>query len=250
MARRARVGDALVVRVKICGIRSVSEARLAERLGADALGVLVGRVHASADFIAPAEADRIARSVPPFVSPVLVTHMEEVQELLRLSEIVSCPVVQLHSDLAGSTLGELRRRLAPRKIVGKVSVDDETALERAREIAPFVDAIVLDSRDRATGRVGGTGHVHDWSISARIVAASSVPIILAGGLTPENVAEAIRVVRPWGVDVNSGVEAGDGRKDEDRMRRFIAAAGSHVTRAESSAKSSAESSKKSSSESS
>jgi len=215
-----------VVRVKICGIRSVAEARLAEWLGADAVGVLVGRVHASADFIEPAEADRIARSVGPFVSPVLVTHMDELEALLRLAEVISCPVVQLHSDLDGPALGELRRRLAPRKVIGKVSVEDDTALVRAREIAPFVDAIVLDSRDRATGRVGGTGQVHDWSISARIAAASSVPIILAGGLTPENVAEAVGVVRPWGVDVNSGVEAGDGGKDEDRVRRFIAAAGS------------------------
>jgi phosphoribosylanthranilate isomerase len=66
--------------------------------------------------------------------------------------------------------------------------------------------------------------VHDWTISARIVASVDLPIILAGGLKPENVAEAIRVVRPWGVDVHSGVEAGDGRKDEDRMRRFIATA--------------------------
>jgi phosphoribosylanthranilate isomerase len=212
-----------MVRVKICGIRSVAEARLAERLGADAVGVLVGQMHASADFIEPAEAGRIARSVPPFVSTVLVTHVEEVQELVRLAETVACQVVQLHSDLGPVALGELRRRLAPRKIIGKVSVEDDTAVARAREIAPFVDAIVLDSRDRATGRVGGTGHVHDWSLSARIVAASSVPIILAGGLTPENVAEAIRVVRPWGVDVNSGVKAADGRKDEERVRRFIAA---------------------------
>lgn len=224
MAGRAHAADALVVRIKICGIRSAADARLAERLGAHAVGVLVGRVHASADFVEPAEADRIARGVGPFVVPVLVTHTEEADALVRLAGAVACPVVQVHSDLDRAALGELRRRLAPRKIIGKVSVEDETALERARDIAPSVDAIVLDSRDRSTNRVGGTGHVHDWSISARIVAVSDVPVILAGGLTPENVAEAIRVVRPWGVDVNSGVKGSDGRKDEDRVRRFIAAA--------------------------
>jgi phosphoribosylanthranilate isomerase len=213
-----------VTRVKICGITSLAEARLAERFGAHAIGMLVGQVHASGDFIDPAEADRIARSLPPFVSPVLVTHVDEPETLMRLAAGVACPVLQLHSDLEPAALAELRARLAPRKIVGKVSVEDEGALDRARAIAPFVDAIVLDSRDRTSDRVGGTGQVHDWTISARIVASVDLPIILAGGLKPENVAEAIRVVRPWGVDVHSGVEAGDGRKDEDRMRRFIATA--------------------------
>jgi phosphoribosylanthranilate isomerase len=213
-----------MVRVKICGITSPEEARLAERLGAHAVGLLVGRVHASADFVEPAVAGLIARSLPPFVAAVLVTHVDEPDELVRLASEVPCPVVQLHSDLDGAALRELRPRLDPRKIIGKVSVEDATALDRAREIEPFVDAIVLDSRDRATERVGGTGLVHDWSISARIVASASVPIILAGGLTPENVAAAVRAVQPWGVDVHSGVESSDGRKDEGRMRRFIAAA--------------------------
>ena len=213
-----------MVRVKFCGVTSPAEARLAERLGAHAIGVLVGRVHASPDFVEPPAADRIARSLPPFVTPVLVTHLDEPETVLRLAYAVSCPVVQLHSDLSASGLRELRARLSPRKIIGKVSVEDEGSVARAKAIEPFVDAIVLDTVDRATNRVGGTGKVHDWSISARIASSSSVPIILAGGLTPENVAEAIRVVKPWGVDVNSGVETSDGRKDEDRMRRFIAAA--------------------------
>jgi phosphoribosylanthranilate isomerase len=213
-----------MVRVKICGITSPAEARLAERLGAHAVGLLVGRVHASPDFVEPAAARLIARSLPPFVAAVLVTHVDEPDALVRLASAVPCPVLQLHSDLDGAALRELRPRLEPRKIIGKVSVEDATAVDRAREIEPFVDAIVLDSRDRATNRVGGTGLVHDWSISARIVAAAGVPIILAGGLTPDNVAAAVRAVQPWGVDVNSGVESSDGRKDESRMRRFIEAA--------------------------
>jgi len=212
-----------MVRVKICGVTSRAEAQLAERHGAHAIGLLVGRVHAAPDFVEPAVADLIARSLPPFVTAVLVTHFDEPETVLRLAYAVSCPVVQLHSDLRVTALRELRARLAPRKIIGKVSVEDERSVERAKAIEPFVDAIVLDTVDRATNRVGGTGKVHDWSISARIASSSSVPIILAGGLTPENVAQAIRAVKPWGVDVNSGVETSDGRKDEDRIRRFIAA---------------------------
>ncbi len=213
-----------MVRVKICGVTSTAEAQIAERHGAHAIGVLVGRVHVAPDFVEPAVANRIARSLPPFIAAVLVTHLDQPEAIMRLADTVSFPVLQLHSDLSASIFRELRARLSPRKIIGKVSVEGEAAVERAREIEPFVDAIVLDTRDLATDRVGGTGMVHDWSISARIASTSNVPIILAGGLTPENVAQAIRTVKPWGVDVNSGVETHDGRKDEGRIRRFIAAA--------------------------
>lgn len=213
-----------MVRVKICGVTSPAEAQLAERHGAHAIGVLVGRVHAASDFVEPAVAIQISRSLPPFIAAVLVTHLEDPEAIVRLAESTSFPVLQLHSDLPAATLRELRTRLAPRKIIGKVSVDGEAAVEQASQIAPFVDAIVLDSRDRATDRVGGTGMVHDWSISARIASSSMVPVILAGGLTPENVAQAIGAVKPWGVDVNSGVESSDGRKDGARIRRFVAAA--------------------------
>ncbi len=212
-----------MIRVKICGITSSAEARLAERNGVHAIGILVGRVHVAPDFVEPGVASAISLSLPPFVVSVLVTHLEEPQDLTGLANAVPCPVIQLHSDLSPSILRDLRTQLSPRKIIGKVTVENESAVDRAREIEPFVDAIVLDSRDRATNRVGGTGMVHDWSVSARIVSGSRVPIILAGGLTPENVAQAIMTVKPWGVDVNSGVETRDGRKDEERIRQFMAA---------------------------
>jgi phosphoribosylanthranilate isomerase len=212
-----------MIRVKVCGIRSVSEARLAESAGAHALGLLAGQFHAAGDFLDPGDARDLAIAIPPFLVTVLVTHLEDVGEILTLADRVPTAVVQLHSDLDPRALEELRGRLAPRKVVGKVSVEDGTALERARALEPFVDALVLDSRDRAAGRVGGTGLVHDWSISARIAATSRVPVVLAGGLTPDNVAEAIRAVRPWGVDVNSGVEAADGSKDPELLARFVRA---------------------------
>ena len=212
------------MRIKICGITSLSEARLAEAEGAHALGLLVGRLHAAADFLEPEQARELALALSPFVVAVLVTHRQDPEEVVALAAQVPTAVAQLHSDLGPAELKDLRARLLPRKILGLVSVEDDSALDRAREIEPFVDGIVLDSRDRATDRVGGTGRVHDWSISARIVAASRVPIILAGGLTPDNVGAAIRTVQPWGVDVNSGVESADGRKDPLRVRRFMEAA--------------------------
>ena len=212
-----------MIRIKICGITSVAEASLAEQYGADAIGLLVGHRHRARDFVKRNIARRICHSVVPFITPVLVTHLEEPNQILRLADAVPCPVLQLHSDLSPSLLAALRERLRPKKVIGKVSVQGRGAINRARQIESSVDAIVLDSLDLTTDRVGGTGITHDWSLSAEIVANCKVPVMLAGGLTPENVAEAIHIVRPAAVDVNSGVERPDGRKNEERLSRFIEA---------------------------
>ena len=212
-----------MVRIKICGITSVAEASLAERYGADAIGLLVGRRHRACDFVKRDVARKICQIVVPFITPVLVTHLEDPNQILRLVDAVPCPVLQLHSDLLPSVLATLRERLRPKKVIGKVSIQGRDALDRAREIESSVDAIVLDSVDPMTDRVGGTGKTHDWSLSAKIVANCKVPVVLAGGLTPQNVMEAIHIVRPFAVDVNSGVEKPDGRKSKERIFRFIAA---------------------------
>jgi phosphoribosylanthranilate isomerase len=212
-----------MTRVKICGLTSVAEAKLVQHHGADAVGVLVGQVHRAPDFVEPDLACDIVSSVAPFVTPILVTHLEAPEDIRRLANMVPCPVIQLHSDLPPSLLRQLRNDLYPRKIIGKVSVEDETAMDRAMAIAPFVDAILLDSVDRTADRVGGTGLIHDWSVSAKIVAAVHVPVILAGGLNPVNVCQAITQVKPWAVDVNSGVETKNGRKSEDLVSRLIQA---------------------------
>jgi phosphoribosylanthranilate isomerase len=212
-----------MTRVKICGLTSVAEAKLVQRHGVDAIGVLVGQIHRAPDFVEPDLACDITLSIGPFVTPVLVTHLEAPGDIRSLANKVPCPVIQLHSDLPPILLGEIRNDLYPRKIIGKVSVEDETAIDRALAIAPFVDALLLDSVDRTGDRLGGTGLIHDWSVSAKIVAATHVPVILAGGLNPVNVCEAIAQVKPWAIDVNSGVETRDGLKSEDLVSRLIKA---------------------------
>ena len=211
-------------RVKICGITSIQEAMLAERLGADAFGLLVGQRHVSNDFISLELALKICDAVSPFITPVLVTHLEDPADILSLASALPCPVIQLHSQLDAALLRELSRKLRPKKIIALVSVEGEGALKRAIELSDCADAIVLDSIDRSTNRVGGTGLVHDWTLSARIVEQSRIPVVLAGGLTPQNVRRAISTVKPWAVDVHSGVETADGRKSEGLIQAFIAEA--------------------------
>lgn len=210
-----------MARVKICGIRSLAEMQIAVRHGADAIGVLVGKLHSSSDFIQADLAAEICDRTPPFVTSVLVTHLEDPHAVLALVDTIPSAAVQLHSDITSATILALRKALAPRRVIAKISVDGPSAIERARDLDQRVDAIVLDSINRATGQVGGTGITHDWSISAEIVKQVSTPVILAGGLAPANVGNAIQQVRPWAVDVNSGVRNQAGFKDGELIRAFI-----------------------------
>lgn len=213
-----------MVRVKICGITCIEDLMIAERFGADAAGILVGQAHPSPDFISPENAKKICQAVSPYTTPVMVTHLEGIEEIIRLAGEIPCRVVQLHSDLSPEDTNKLRESIRPKLLFAKVSVENASAVDRAKELESCADGIVLDSKDPATGRVGGTGKVHDWKISARIVKELKIPVILAGGLTPENVREAILQVNPWAVDVNSGVKGKDGKKSAELIRTFIVAA--------------------------
>jgi len=208
--------------IKICGIRRQEDALLAAELGADAIGLLVGQKHNSPDFISATVARGISRALPPSVEAVLVTHIKEIDELERLLQQSEITTIQLHSQIAPSSVERLRHRLPNVKIFKSVSVISADSVAYPEAFKKLVDGFVLDSVNLATNQVGGTGKTHDWSVSREIVMRySEVPIILAGGLNSENVRSAIERVRPFGVDVNSGTKAADGFKDPRKMEAFI-----------------------------
>ena len=213
------------VRVKICGITTVEDARLAVACGADAVGVLVGQRHPSPDFVSTEEARDILEALPPFVSGTLVTHEDDPALLAELIAIVRPAAVQIHSEVGPADCAALRSRFDPVRIIKSYHVTGPESLDYGEPWADVVDAFLLDSRNPKTGQVGGTGLTHDWSLSAAIVARYDLPVVLAGGLTPANVAAAIAQVRPFGVDVNSGVKAARGPgKDPQKVREFIRSA--------------------------
>jgi phosphoribosylanthranilate isomerase len=208
--------------VKICGIRRQEDALIAAELGADAIGLLVGQRHNSPDFVSATVARDIARALPPSVEAVLVTHVKEIDELERLLQRSEITMIQLHSQIAPSSVERLRGRLPHLKIFKSVSVISADSVAYPEAFAQLVDGFVLDSINVATGQVGGTGKTHDWSVSRQIVMRyPDIPIILAGGLNSENVRSAIEEVHPFGVDVNSGTKASDGFKDPRKMEAFI-----------------------------
>lgn len=213
------------MRAKICGIRSAKDLRIALEAGADAVGFISGVTHVSEDALDADVARNLARSVPPYVSRVLVTHRTEAADILGLSEAVGTDHIQVHGLVTADTLESVFRGAAGRRVIAVVHVTGADALQKALEASSMCHAVHLDSR---TGdRLGGTGQTHDWSVSAEIVgklAERHVPVILSGGLTPANVQSAGRAVRPYAVDVNSGIEDAAGDKSPALADQFVALA--------------------------
>ena len=210
-------------RVKICCIASPTEARLAWSEGVDVLG-LVSAMPSGPGPIAEDEIAEIVAAVPPGVATMLLTSRTDGAGIVAQLRRTGAGVVQLVDEVPMATY-KLLRDMAPNvKVVQVIHVTGPTSLDEALAVAPHVDGLLLDSGNPslAVKELGGTGRVHDWATSARIRRASPVPVWLAGGLRAENVGDAIRTVRPFGVDVCSGVRA-DGRLDAERLRAFVCA---------------------------
>lgn len=210
-----------VVRVQIAGVSSLEEALEAEQAGADALGFTVRLPSGVHDDLTEVKARSIINVLPPFVATVAITYVSTAREAADLCRYLGVGAIQLHGDFPTQDLAPLRAMLPHLRIIKAVHVTGPAAIDHARSYARRVDAIILDTYDPDTGRHGATGKTHDWSVSRELVEKIRTPIILAGGLTPENVAEAIRVVRPWGVDVHTGIENPDGTRNFGKMREFI-----------------------------
>ncbi len=154
----------------------------------------------------------------------VITYLRTAGDVLDLCDAVNATNVQIHGEIGVDQLALLRSSRPHLSIIKSLivrdgSLDDLKTLVQRCE--PFVNAFILDSFDENSGASGATGKVHDWSLSCVLVKSCRRPVLLAGGLTPENVGDAIHRVRPAGVDVHTGVEGADGRKDRDRVRRFV-----------------------------
>ena len=208
-------------RVKICCMASVEELRLAVDAGADAVG-LVAAMPSGPGPIADELAAEIAVAVPPGVTAFLLTSRETAAGIAAHAADVGVSAVQIVRHVERSEHDAIRR-LDPRlKIIQVVHVEDGGAVELARWYAETADALLLDSGRPGADELGGTGRAHDWAVSRRIVEAVGRPVFLAGGLNPGNVGEAIRRVRPFGVDVCSGLRP-NGALDQGLLTGLMAA---------------------------
>ncbi|QDU30722.1 N-(5'-phosphoribosyl)anthranilate isomerase [Anatilimnocola aggregata] len=211
-------------RAKICCIASVQEAALAVRCGASAVG-LVSQMPSGPGPIEETLIAQIAATIPPAIGSFLLTSQQSVEQIVIQQRRCGVNTLQIVDRLEVGDYHDLRTALPGISLVQVIHVTGEESLVEACQIAERgVDALLLDSGNQslAIKELGGTGRTHDWSISARIVAAVQIPVFLAGGLNEHNVAAAIHAVRPFGIDVCSGVRT-LGKLDEVKLRAFVAA---------------------------
>lgn len=197
-----------MIKVKVCGITNIADALLAAESGADAIGFIFYKP--SPRYIAPELARDIIDRLPPFINSVAVFVDEDEKRLKDIIDLCRIDTIQLHGDESPGFCERFKQ-----KVIKTIRVQGEESLRGLDRYR--VSAFLLDTyRENIPG---GTGRSFDWDLAIGVKRYG--PIILAGGLNPENVADAIRKVRPYGVDVSSGVEKSPGKKDADKLKRFI-----------------------------
>ena len=206
------------VRVKICGITREEDLDAAVAAGADAVGFLVG-VPSSPRNLTLERAKTLLRRVPVFVDSVVVTAPESIKGLVKICETLKPSAIQLHGKKEFDA-SEVRERIRDTHLIKTIYVTKDALKETAIEELKSFDAVLLDSFIK--GQYGGTGKIHDWNLSKQIKeAVAPLPLILAGGLKPENVQKAVRTVQPYAVDVATGVELRPGIKDYEKVQAFV-----------------------------
>ena len=213
-------------RVKICCIASIEEAWRAIDAGASAIG-LVSEMPSGPGPIPESLIAEIAATVPPGVSSFLLTCKEDAASIIDQQRRLRVNTIQICDRLPQGSHQELREALPGVSLVQVVHVTGPEAVDEAIAIASQVDAVLLDSGNQslAIKELGGTGRIHDWSLSRQIREAIEVPLFLAGGLNPTNVAAAIREVQPFGIDVCSGLRT-NGNLDRQKLLEFFDAVSS------------------------
>lgn len=207
--------------VKICCISSLEEAKFAINAGASALG-LVSHMPSGPGIISDELIAEIAASVPKYMDTFLLTSETSAAKIIQHYLKVNTTTIQLVDALTQGSHLQIKAALPHVKIVQVLHVLDESAIDEAIKIANFVDLILLDSGNPnlATKELGGTGRIHNWEISKEIVNKVTIPVFLAGGLTPKNALQAIKEVNPYGLDLCSGVRT-NGLLDVDKLAAFF-----------------------------
>lgn len=206
-------------KVKICGITNKSDLKSAIEAGTDAVGFVVGVIESSRN-ISIKKAKNLINMVPIFVDSVVVTISNNFDQIKNVCRKLCPNAIQIHGDINSSDLLLLKNEFPNMTLIKSIGVNPKSAQQQASTAIKNFDAILLDSIFK--GKIGGTGVTHDWDLSLKIKQIiHPFPLILAGGLNPENVKRAIDYVQPYAVDVSSGVEKTPGKKDRKKIINFI-----------------------------
>jgi len=209
------------IKVKICCISSIEEARLAVAYGAAAIG-LVGRMPSGPGIITDELIHAIAKTVPPPIQTFLLTSETTTDNIIEHHKKVNTTTIQIVDALSGREYHKIREAIPNVQLVQVIHVLDEGSIKEAIEISEFVDAILLDSGNPnlPTKVLGGTGKTHNWDLSKKIREEISLPVFLAGGINKDNIKKAIEHVQPYGIDLCSSVRA-NGQLDESKLEALF-----------------------------
>jgi len=210
-----------MIRVKICCISTKEEAKLAIKYGASAVG-LVSEMPSGPGVISEELISEIATIIPPGISSFLLTSKQDAGSIIQQQKKTGVNTIQLCDRLETVNYNELRNAMPGISLVQVIHVNGPESVAEAIAASRYVNAILLDSGNQSlpVKELGGTGKVHDWNLSAEIRNTVNIPVFLAGGLKPENVLEAVRKVRPFGVDICSGVRT-NGKLDLTKLGKFF-----------------------------
>lgn len=212
--------------IQVAGVIDREEAQVLIESGVKYLGIPL-RLPVNAEDLSEEAAADLISGFPTGVKGVLITYLDRAEEVIDFCRKLGVDIVQLHGPITPDELARIKMAWPELALIKSLIVRDDNMDELRLQIAasaPFVDAYITDSFDPATGAEGATGKTHDWTIDRALAAISPRPVILAGGLNVDNVREAIITVQPFGVDVHTGIEGPDGRKDPELTRRFVAEA--------------------------
>ena len=209
------------VKIQMAGIRSIDDALMCAEYGVDIIGLLVGQVHYSDDFISKDLAKMIKQSLPHDIKTTLITHLDNATEIIDLAKYIDVDYIQLHSNIEESKVQNIKNNLPDKKLIRLIHIaNDGNILTNINDIK-IADFYITDSINMHTNQVGGTGLMHNLDTDRELVRSLDKPVFIAGGLTPDNVANVIKKCNPFGVDVNSGCRAIDGTRDREKVAQFV-----------------------------
>ncbi len=212
-------------RIQVAGVSSLEEALFCLDVGIEGLGFTLELPSGVHDGLTPEKTRLIIKNLPQWAFPVVITYLDQAGKASNLVRHVGAKAIQFHGGIGAGELTLFRKLCPGVKTIGCVNVTGQEALDAASRFQrPLWDAVILDSSDPVSGKKGATGLTHDWAISAQIAAKSTIPVILAGGLNPENVAEAILKVKPHAVDAHTGLEDPGGTRNHVKIQTFAEAA--------------------------
>jgi phosphoribosylanthranilate isomerase len=209
--------------IQIAGIIDSDEAAMLMKLRVDYLGFPL-RLPVNKDDLTEDEAAKVINEIVPPHKAVLITYLDKAEEIIRFCDKLNVRIVQLHGKIKIEELKKIKMNRPDIEIIKSLVVYKDNYSElvsTVQNLSEWVDYFITDTFDPVTGASGATGKTHDWKISSKLVEISPKPVILAGGLNPSNIVQAILQIKPAGVDVHTGVESSNGRKDFTLVKEFV-----------------------------